>query len=228
MTWLKDPGVPGYAMVKPLGVNGAQVYLALQLATGAQVVVKLWSGWASDHPRREAAAVRLRHPNIVAVLEAGQTQEGPFSVFEWLPNALSVAIKLQQGGTHAIEAIRIAEAVARALDHARAQGMRLGVLRPGDVVLTETGVPKVLPVFVEDGSPSTSLADDLHRIGVLIGAMVEGQASAGSWNALRTIGSRCLGASSDPPLASLTLLMEGLEEIDTSAGQEPPSGPTRV
>jgi hypothetical protein len=227
VTWLKDPGVPGYAMVKPLGVNGAQVYLALQLATGAQVVVKLWSRGASDGQRREAAAVRLRHPNIVAVLEAGETQNGPFSVLEWLPNALSVAAKLRQGEARAIDAIRILEAIARALDHARAQGMCLGRLRPGDVMLTEGDVPKVLPVFVEDGSPSTSLAGDMHRIGVLIGAMVEGQPSAGSWNALRTIGARCLGGSAEPPVASLTLLMMLLGEIGTSAAQEPPSGPTR-
>jgi len=78
-----------YRILSPLGCGGfGSVYYARCLNTDQHVAVKLVHRNASRrslHFRREAALLaRLRHPNIVRVLDVGCSARGAFLVFELL------------------------------------------------------------------------------------------------------------------------------------------------
>lgn len=222
MSWPSDPGIPGYTMVKPLGINGAEVYLGVHVATGTHVVLKVWSpGWATDHQRREAVAVRLRHPNILTVLEVGAISRGPFSVLEWLPVAETLSEALRKREIPASTAAPIVEAVAQAVQYARSQDVHLCRLRLADVLLTDANVVKIQPVFSEDESPSTSLEADIDKIGALIAAVIGDQPSAETWQALRTIGVQCVVGSGEQAIGSFEVLLTRLSEIVAGSAQKP-------
>jgi hypothetical protein len=116
----KDLGISGYEIVEPLGSNGATVFLAREVATARLVALKVWSGpRVSEYQRREAGATKLRHPNILTVLEVGETAAGRFSVLEWLPKTEGLPQWLRRAVVDRLEAARVVEAIACAVQHAR-------------------------------------------------------------------------------------------------------------
>ncbi|HZO15410.1 MAG TPA: serine/threonine-protein kinase, partial [Polyangiaceae bacterium] len=107
------------------------VYRATQLETGISVALKVLiknlSTAGTDFKRfqREASLVqKLRHPNVVQLLDYGQTERGEsFIAFELLEGrALSVMLK-QDGKLPLPRAGRIAREVLSALEAAHALGI---------------------------------------------------------------------------------------------------------
>src|SRR5918997_6483848 len=82
-----------YRLESKLGSGGmSTVYLALDETLERRVAIKVLHREMSDQPdqlerfRREARAVaQISHPNVVAVIDAGNDQDGhPYIVFEYV------------------------------------------------------------------------------------------------------------------------------------------------
>lgn len=76
------------------------------------------------------------------IYEVGRHEGLPYFSLEYIDGA-SLADRLQSGPLTLIEAARITERIARALDYAHQQGVIHRDLKPGNVLMTSDGVPKV-------------------------------------------------------------------------------------
>ncbi|MFO0738724.1 MAG: serine/threonine-protein kinase [Labilithrix sp.] len=145
----------------------AEVFLARATSgpwAGHRVVVKRVREHLADSEElrdmfaREAAlAMQLEHPNIVRVLDVGETEDGlPFLTMEWLDgldlHAILGAVRARGETIHPAYACAVASQIARGLHHAHVfrdpEGHLLGVVHrdvsPHNVFLTLDGAVKLL------------------------------------------------------------------------------------
>ena len=147
-----------YQILRELG-RGAMgvVYEAHDPALTRDVALKVIQPFAlADESARETfekrflsearISGRLSHPGIVVVHDVGRDQE---------TGALYIALERLRGRTLAAitdagrplewrQAVRIVAGVARALDHAHAQGVVHRDMKPANVMVLETGEPKLM------------------------------------------------------------------------------------
>jgi len=91
------------------------------------------------------AAGRLHHPGIVAVFDVGEEPEhhDPFIVLEYVPGeALNRVLKREKKLLLAT-ALQFALEIAEALDYAHAQGVTHRDIKPGNILITPDGHPKI-------------------------------------------------------------------------------------
>jgi tetratricopeptide (TPR) repeat protein len=146
------------------------VYVAEDLWLERRVAVKFpLAGSDSQHYRarflREARAVSaLKHNNIAAVYDYGETDDGqPYIVME-LVTGQSLSDLLMTSGLTLGQAVRIVEQVAEALAVAHKRGIVHRDIKPSNIHLTEQDEVKVLDfglakqlegVLPDDGKPAT-------------------------------------------------------------------------
>ena len=152
----RDPGVDfvaeldaaGFAAAREIGRGGfGVVYRCSQARLDRVVAVKVLTvEFHEDRARfeREQQAMgRLTgHPNIVAVLQVGETEGGhPFLVMPYYRNG-SIHDRIRQSGPLPIdEALRLGVKVAGALQSAHALGIVHRDLKPANILVTEYGEP---------------------------------------------------------------------------------------
>jgi WD40 repeat protein len=144
------PIVTGYEILDMLGRGGmGVVYKARQLALHRVVALKMiLAGAHADAEelrrfRREAeAAARLQHPGIVQVFEIGEYQGLPFMALEYCAGG-SLSRKLAGMPLPPREAARLTAAVADTLEAAHQKQIVHRDLKPQNVLLTESGAPKI-------------------------------------------------------------------------------------
>jgi WD40 repeat protein len=144
------PEIPGYEIRGVLGRGGmGVVYKAWQPSLKRLVALKMILAGSHAGPqvltrfRLEAEAVaRLQHPNIVQIYEIGESDNLPYFSLEFV-NGGSLAKEL--GGTpmRARKAAELLETLARAMHHAHRRNLVHRDLKPGNVLLTRAGVPKI-------------------------------------------------------------------------------------
>lgn len=140
-----------YRILESLGEGGmGSVYLAEDTHLGRHVAIKFPAVTTSEHHwrarfLREARAVSmLNHPNIAAIYDYGETEEGqPFIVME-LVRGPTLSDLLHEHGLSIKRAVEIIESVAEALSEAHSKGIVHRDIKPTNVVINERGVPKVL------------------------------------------------------------------------------------
>src|SRR5512137_1296016 len=94
--------------------------------------------------RREAEAIaRLSDPGIVTIHDVCNCAQGPYLVLELLEGR-TLHDRLREGPMDRAEAVRVAEAMARALAHAHRRGVLHRDLKPGNVFLCHDGTVKLL------------------------------------------------------------------------------------
>jgi tetratricopeptide (TPR) repeat protein len=158
--------VSRYRIIDKLGSGGmGEVYAAEDTELRRRVAIKLpavgdESGEFRRRFLREArAASQLTHPNIARVYDFGAAPDGrPFLVME-LVQGVSLKAVLQKGPLSESESARIAGCVLRALAEAHAHGLVHRDIKPGNVMVTESGELKVLDFGLAKG-----LAEDASAV----------------------------------------------------------------
>lgn len=153
-----------FRVLRTLG-EGAQgrVYLARDPDLEREVAVKLlWTdalgapGVRRGFPREGRVVGRLQHPNLVSVHEAGRHRGAPYLVFEYVQGRTLRQIIERSGAMPLAEAARIIEPVLDGIAHAHRQGVVHLDISPGNVLVDESGVPRVMDFGLARiaGSPS--------------------------------------------------------------------------
>lgn len=142
--------IPGYEIVRELGRGGmGVVYLARQAGVGRLTAIKMLLAGehasASERARFEAeveAVGRLKHPNLVQVFEVGEHEGRPYFSMEYLEGG-SLEEKIDADPLNPRQAAALAEVLARAIHVAHQNGVIHRDLKPGNVLLTADGIPKI-------------------------------------------------------------------------------------
>ncbi|HWR49690.1 MAG TPA: protein kinase [Bryobacteraceae bacterium] len=152
-TWAESsgPGIGPYRVLSKLGAGGmGEVYLALDSRLGRHVAVKVMPPRFAADPERKRrlsvearAASALNHPNIVTVYDVGSDRGLDYFVMEYVPGKPLDRL-IPRNGLKLHEALGYAVQIADALACAHSAGIVHRDLKPANVVVTETGVAKVL------------------------------------------------------------------------------------
>ncbi|MDP1570520.1 MAG: serine/threonine-protein kinase [Vicinamibacterales bacterium] len=136
-----------YRILSPLGSGGfGAVYLAEDTWIDKKVAIKvphrqnLDFGELLREPRLLAS---LSHPNIVTVLTAEKQDNVFFIVMEYVPGETLEAIVDREGALDLPLALDYTCQICNAVDHAHRHGVIHRDLRPGNVLVAETGMLKV-------------------------------------------------------------------------------------
>jgi WD40 repeat protein len=146
----EPPRVDGYDLLDELGRGGMGiVFKAHHLGLNRSVALKMvlagpfLTPVARSRLRREARAVaRLQHPNIVQVYDVGEQDGRPFFSMELVEGG-TLARRFGGRACPPRESAHLVELLARAIHYAHANGVLHRDLKPGNVLLTEDGTPKV-------------------------------------------------------------------------------------
>jgi serine/threonine-protein kinase len=143
-----------YALQMRVGSGGfARVYRAYDPELELDVALKLLKPEIAADPdtverfRREAStAAKLRHPNVVTVLNVGRLDEPfddapagtPYLVMDFLPDGLGRRLA-ERGALPEAELVRIGEDVARGLAYAHERGVIHRDVKPDNVLFAADG-----------------------------------------------------------------------------------------
>ena len=135
-----------YRVLSRLGGGGmASVYLAEHAQLGRTVVLKVLHGHLAkdaemlERFRREArAASQLVHPNIVPIIDAGDSEGVLFTVMPYMPGG-SYADRIAKGPRPAEEVATVVAQAAMALDYAHRRGIVHRDVKPDNILFDEDG-----------------------------------------------------------------------------------------
>jgi Tol biopolymer transport system component len=136
-----------YEIVVPLGAGGmGEVYRARDTRLGRDVAIKvLPANLSSDAQRRERferearAISALNHPHICTLYDVGREREIDFLVME-LVEGETLASRIEKGAMPAEQVLRLGSEIADALDKAHRLGITHRDLKPGNIMLTKSGI----------------------------------------------------------------------------------------
>jgi len=197
-----------YKLEAKLGSGGmSTVYLARDTTLDRQVAVKVLHREMSEQEdqlqrfRQEARAVaKLSHPNVVAVIDAGEDGGHPYIVFEYVEGETLKQRINRVGALDAQEALAYAIEVARGLTVAHARNMVHRDIKPQNVLIDSEGRAKLTDFGIsrqleQDGMTATGRVlgttdyvapeqamghavdqrSDIYSLGVVLYEMLAGQ-----------------------------------------------------
>ncbi|MEP7027121.1 MAG: protein kinase [Candidatus Eisenbacteria bacterium] len=161
------PQTPGtrlgpYEILAPLGAGGmGEVYRARDTRLGREVAVKVLRGGMAADPEsrarfdREARAIAaLNHPRICTLHDLGRDGDTDYLVLELL-DGQTLEARLAKGRLAPAEVLEFGAQIAEALAPAHRAGFAHRDLKPGNVMLTRSGV-KLLDFGLARRLPPTS------------------------------------------------------------------------
>ncbi len=167
-----------YRILEPLGAGGmGEVYRAHDLHLDRDVAVKvllrgtLADPTARERFRREAHVLsRLSHPGVATIFDF-DTQDGvDFLVMEHVPGG-TLQSRLQKGPLDLDELTRLGAEIGDALEAAHRMGFLHRDLKPGNVVLTAAGTPKILDFGLAGLLHASQTMTDLTQTGAIFGSL---------------------------------------------------------
>ena len=133
-----------------LGSGGMGEVWKGRTASGGDVAIKVLNVDAARDPDRVArfvmeakAASSLKHPNILAVHEVGQSEAGPYIVMEYVDGD-TVRSLLSNGPLPISQALDVAAQAADGVAHAHAGGVVHRDLKPENLMVRRDGSVKIL------------------------------------------------------------------------------------
>ncbi|MBU0637327.1 MAG: protein kinase [Planctomycetes bacterium] len=145
------PAIEGYELIEEIGRGGmGVVYRALQVSTKRIVALKvmLAGAFASRSARRRferevELAARLRHQNIVTVLEGGHVADRPYFAMEYV-SGTQLGRYLSQALPDLRSTLKMFERICEAVDYAHQRGVIHRDLKPANVLIDDEGEPRIL------------------------------------------------------------------------------------
>jgi serine/threonine-protein kinase len=145
--FFRDQVVGKYKILSPLGSGGfGTVFLAEDTWIDKKVALKVPHRQSLDFGellREPRLLATLSHPNIVTVLTAERIDDVFFIVMEYVAGETLEAISDREGALDLSRALDFTCQICNAVDHAHSQGIIHRDLRPGNVIVTESGIAKV-------------------------------------------------------------------------------------
>lgn len=184
-----------YEIIKLIGRGGmGSVFLARDLRLGRRVAIKFLRTHSADMTKRFILEARttaaVAHENIVVIFEVDAWQGSPFMVFEFLQGKPLTKVVPENKPVAVGRAVELIVPVVRALASAHSQGIVHRDLKPDNIMVTDTGITKVLdfgiakvlqgdekaPEYVaRPRAPRTNLEDEddseLTQKGAMMGTM---------------------------------------------------------
>ena len=162
-----------YKILSLLGSGGmGEVYRAHDSRLDRVVALKVLQGQLADQPdlrqrfEREARALAgLNHPHICALYDIGRENGDDYLVMECLEGE-SLQQKLEQGALPVEQAVLWAIQIADALDQAHRRGILHRDVKPGNIMLTGSGV-KLMDFGLAKVSPPLVIAGNMAANGLL-------------------------------------------------------------
>jgi hypothetical protein len=135
-------GIAGYEILHPLGRGGmATTYVARHTPTWRRVVIKLRPAVAGTNPPPKTEIIRLNHPGIVDILDAGEADGQSYQVEPYVAGH-SLAERLRERPLPSVDDVaRLGLALAQATDHAHRRHVYHFNLKPRKVLLDAVGLP---------------------------------------------------------------------------------------
>ncbi len=197
-----------YRLEAKLGSGGmSTVYLARDGTLDRQVAVKVMHREMSEQPdqlerfRQEARAVaKISHPNVVAVIDAGEDGGHPYIVFEYVEGETLKQRINRVGALETQEALAYAIEIARGLTVAHTRNMVHRDIKPQNVLIDAEGRAKLTDFGIsrqleQDGMTATGRVlgttdyvapeqamghpvdprSDIYSLGVVLYEMLVGQ-----------------------------------------------------
>jgi serine/threonine-protein kinase len=199
--FLKGQSVGKYRVLSSLGSGGfGSVFLAEDTWIHKKVAIKVPHKQNLDfaemlkEPRLLAS---MNHPNIVTVLTAEKQEDVFFIVMEYVPGSTLEQIIHRDGALDISRALDFSCQICNAVDHAHKVGVLHRDLRPGNMLVSDTGMLKVTDFgtsrFLEIAAHGTTVigsppymapeqfygkavfASDVYSIGVTMYQMLTGE-----------------------------------------------------
>src|SRR5215471_14522829 len=135
-----------YEILGPIGAGGmGEVYKAADTRLSRTVAIKVLPSRFSENPEmkqrfeREARTIAgLNHPHICTLYDVGRQDNAEFLVMEYLEGE-TLAQRLTRGALPLAEGLKVAVEIADALDKAHSKGVTHRDLKPGNVMVTQSG-----------------------------------------------------------------------------------------
>ena len=142
-----------YRLIEQVARGGTGLVFRVQDDSGRPAALKLLLAGRSAtalQRRRVAteiqALLRLRHPHVVTLLDAGDHEGVPYVVMEWVEGE-TLGARLSRGPLEPLAAAELAGKLADALSHCHAQGILHRDLKPDNVMLRASDGAPLLTDF---------------------------------------------------------------------------------
>ena len=162
-----------YKLIEQIGAGGmARVYRGVDDVLDRTVAVKVLappfdedSAFVARFEREARAAAGLSHPGVVSVFDTGSEDGIHFIVMEDVEGETLAAVIRQEGPLEPRRAAQIAREVCDALAAAHDKGLVHRDIKPGNVMVTPSGVVKVM----DFGIARALTGQTLTRTGTTLG-----------------------------------------------------------
>lgn len=162
-----------YRLVREIGRGSmGTVYLAHQESLGRDLAIKVLppeltreSDFLERFKREARIAASLRHPNIIQVFDAAESDGCHYLVMEYLGGQDLRAV-LQDGVSYGVQpTLKVVDQILCALDHAHAHGVIHRDVKPANVLVAQDGMVTLTDFSIAHSRDSTRLT----RTGMMVG-----------------------------------------------------------
>ena len=152
-----------------LGIGGMSIVLrGRDVVLNRPVAIKLLNETYRNQPERIARfenecsmMAKVRHENVVSVYSAGWAKDQFYIAMELLEGRNLETIVAQSKPLTPLRAIEIITRVVKGLEAAHIAGMLHRDMKPGNVIITENGTPKVLDFGLAQGRTAEDESEEV-------------------------------------------------------------------